>query len=109
MPTTGEMLIAAGLFLLASSDPPTWGERSLFGIWVWGRCLVLCTLSAGLAYVTWDATMKARTFSDMGVAFVVGLLAFLAGWVGWFGGGRSRSLADDRRIHAARRRRYRRR
>lgn len=86
---------------LESDAPVTRGELILFRVWVWCRRLVLGTVAAMFFFF---AGQLAQT--DVLPAIFVASLGFMAAWVGWFGGGREKSLSDDRRVHRERKRRY---
>ncbi|MFN7856224.1 MAG: hypothetical protein ACK5OA_06535 [Acidovorax sp.] len=87
---------------LDTSDPPTRGERVMFSLWVWARRLVLGSASALFAFGTWHALRG----QELLVAGSSAVFAVMAGWVAIYGGGKSRSMSDDRRVHRQRMKRY---
>jgi hypothetical protein len=91
---------------LGSSVTPSRGEKVMFGLWLWGRRLVLGSISALFALGTWHAAQSANVLADFGLVALFGFLSFVAGWVAVFGGGRSKSMSDDGSVHAERMRRY---
>jgi hypothetical protein len=91
---------------LDSRVPPTMGERLMFGIWVWGRRLILGSIALLLGYAAIVAAVAARSIEDYGMALLAGSLSGMAGWVALFGGGINRSMGDDRRVHEQRTKRY---
>ena len=91
---------------LGSSEPPSRGERVMMALWLWGRRLVLGSISGLLALGTWLVAQRAHVLVDFGLVALFGFLSFVAGWVALFGGGRNRSMSDDRSVQAGRMRRY---
>jgi len=87
---------------LGTNKPPTRGERIMFALWVWARRLVLGSISALCAFGTWHA-LQGQEFR---VAMPLAFFAVMAGWVAVYGGGKSRSMSDDRRVHRQRMKRY---
>lgn len=91
---------------LGTSVPPSRGERVMAALWLWGRRLVLGSISALFALGAWHAAQSVGVLADLGLVALFGLLSFVAGWVAVFGGGRSKSMSDDYTVHAERMRRY---
>ncbi|WP_440110929.1 hypothetical protein [Acidovorax sp. BL-A-41-H1] len=91
---------------LGSSVPPSLGERVMMGLWLWGRRLVLGSISALFALGAWHVAQSADVLADFGLIALFAVLSFGAGWVAVFGGGRSQSMTDDGSVHAERMRRY---
>jgi hypothetical protein len=89
-----------------SSVPPSLGERVMMGLWLWGRRLVMGSISALFALGTWHAAQRANVLADYWLVALLGFLSFIAGWVAVFGGGRGTSMSDDRSVHAQRMTRY---
>jgi hypothetical protein len=92
---------------LGSSAPPTFGERVMASFWLWGRRLILGSISVLLAFGTVHSAQNAMVFGDFWLVVLIGgSLSFFAGWVAVFGAGKSTSMSDDRNIHSERVRRY---
>jgi hypothetical protein len=91
---------------LGSSVPPTLGERVMVSLWLWGRRLMLGSISVLLALGTLQSAQNAKVLGDFGLVMLLGFLSFIAGWVAVFGAGKSKSMSDDRSIHSERMRRY---
>lgn len=87
---------------LDSQSSPTPGERVMFLWWICARGLVLGGISLLLAVAAWNAWRD----SQLGMAAFCVFLAFLAGWIAAFGGGRLKSMSDDRLVHRRRMNRY---
>lgn len=91
---------------LGSSEPSSSGERVMMSFWLWGRRLMLGSISALFALCAWHSARNAKVLGDFGLVALFGFLSFFAGRVAVFGAGRSKSMADDHSVHAARMRRY---
>lgn len=91
---------------LGSPVPPSRSERVMMALWLWGRRLVLGSISALLALGTWHFAQTAKAPADFAFAALIGFLSFGAGWVAVFGAGREKSASDDVAVHAERMRRY---
>ena len=86
---------------LGSNAPVTRGELSLYRVWTWGRRLILSAIAGVFLYMAFQFAHV-----NVGIAILVTCLGLMSAWVGWFGGGRLKSLADDRRVYNERKERY---
>jgi len=89
---------------LGSAEPPSRAERVMYTGWVLVRRLVVGGFAAILTVAAIVVFQKGYWLGSAGAAAA----AACFGWGAFFGMGRSSSLSDDRPVHRARARRYRR-
>jgi len=88
---------------LGTDVPVSGSERAMYRGWIWVRRLLLgavaiASASGALVVIALDGPLSAA-------AALIVFSAF-SGWVAAFGGGRSQSFDDDRRVHRERAGRY---
>jgi hypothetical protein len=87
---------------LKSREPPTEAERAMWAVWLWSRRVVL-----GVVALLFGAgALHFFTNGSIVPAAVSLCLALMSAWVAAYGGGRHKSMADDRAVHEERKRRY---
>lgn len=88
---------------LGTDAPVSSTERAMYSGWVWARRVLL----GGVALVSAIGALLVLVMGGpLSAVAVMAAFAALAGWVAAFGGGRSQSFDDDRRVHRERARRY---
>jgi len=86
---------------------PKLPERAMAGTWLVFRRVVAWGTALLFALIALTTAMEAKSSSDwFEVALFCALAVFLVS-IGLFGAGRRSSMADDRAMHAKRKRRYR--
>jgi hypothetical protein len=74
----------------------------MWASWVWSRRVALGAVAALFG----AGAFRMLASHALGPAAVLFFLAIVAGWVAAYGGGRHKSMSDDRRVHQERLRRY---
>lgn len=87
---------------LKSKEPPTKGERAMWAIWLWFRRVVLGAIALLFGAGAFHLLATQAIFP----AVVSFFLACMSAWVAAYGGGRYKSMSDDRAVHQERKRRY---
>jgi hypothetical protein len=110
----GFMAVFALVWLLfyerRQSSTPSTSERVLAYGWLVFRRLVCFLVAAFFSFVAVGVVLAAKTgafsFSSVGAFLVCCFIAFIAAWVGVYGGGRRRGSWDERAVHQERKKRY---
>lgn len=91
---------------LDSAEPPTIGEYIAYYSWLAVRRMIVGAIAVAMGWAAFLLAIRANSAAHFAVAGLVALLAVVAGWVAFFGGGVSRSMADDSGVYRRRRDRY---
>lgn len=91
---------------LGSAEPPSTGERVMYGMWVWARRIFLGAIAISFAVPSVATMTWATTLHHDGLAALLAFLSWIVGWVAMFGSGKQKSMLDDRAVHRERTQRY---
>jgi hypothetical protein len=87
---------------LKSGPPPSTAERAVWAAWIWSRRVALGAIAALFG----AGAFRLLASNAIAPAAVLLFLAIVAGWVAAYGGGRHKSMSDDRQVHQKRLKRY---
>jgi hypothetical protein len=83
---------------LKSGEPPSRAERAMWTTWLWSRRVAL----GGIAVLFGVGAFYLLANGAVGPAALLFFLAAIAAWVAVYGGGRHKSISDDRAAHQER-------
>jgi len=86
---------------------PNLPERAMAGSWLVFRRVIAWGMAPLFALIALTSAVEATSSSDWFAVVLFSALTVFLIWIGLFGAGARSSMADDRAMHAKRKRRYR--